>query len=84
MVTNTAQLVEMGSPKSLLSPGARLQPRRAPIQTPWFLSAGRDRSSLRYVASQTLHAYIAGSVYENNLLKHNSKSVLCLSEIINE
>lgn len=32
MVINTAQLVEMGSQKSLLSPGALLQLHQAPIQ----------------------------------------------------
>lgn len=32
MVINTAQLVEMGSQKSLLLPGALLQLRQAPIQ----------------------------------------------------
>lgn len=34
MVINTAQLVEMGSQKSLLSPGALLQLHQAPIQMP--------------------------------------------------
>lgn len=32
MVINTVQLVETGSPKSLLSPGALLQLHQAPIQ----------------------------------------------------